>query len=232
MGASDFFFLLPQAMRYPLRGSGGALLVAGTVVFWGLSLLRVPFVNMVIAFFAVCYVCAYLFRIVVHSAAGEKFPPIWPEFVNWYDDMVRPLGLMLAALCVAAGPAAIYRAAAYMLWGGGGDVMFAMLLLAGAVYAPMAILAVAMFDQASAARPAVVVPAIRSVGKAYFATCGLLAGAMFIAGVIVSRLLGAMPILGWLFGIAVMLYLLTAQMHILGLIYACHEKELEWFTME
>src|SRR5512133_374257 len=100
---------LPQALRYPLRGRGKVLLGVGSVVFWALSLLtHVSFVTYIPVFFGVCYLCTYLVRVIAASAASESDPPDWPEFTNWWDDLLRPLLLVLASIGISFLPALIW----------------------------------------------------------------------------------------------------------------------------
>jgi hypothetical protein len=114
----------------------------------------------------------------------------------------------------------------------------------GCLYLPMAFLAVAMTDNAMAANPFVVIPAILKVPAEYLVTA-LLLTAIFGLRLIGDEYAGKM---GWVilrtrrmdrlfmsFGVRALwsfgsIYLLTVNMRILGLLYVTKKHRLGWFS--
>lgn len=206
------------------------MLVVGSLFFWGLSQIRMPYISWIITFFSLCYLSAYLFRIISDSAARETGPPNWPEFTNWWDDLLRPLLLVGGTLAFCFWPAIVFAIVSYLKWG---KIIFVawLLLLPGLVYLPMALLAVTMHEFIYALRPKIVIPSIRKTQPYYFVACVMLA-AVLAAGALAMYLVTAIPYVGLLVGIAIMLYLLMTGMHIVGLIFVAYESRLDWFVVD
>ena len=227
---SSFLYDLPATFNYPFRGRGRILLLAGAMTFWGLILLAdLSFVALIPVLFGGCYLSAYMVRAISASAAGEYMPPDWPEFTNWWDDMLRPMLLVLATVLVGFGPALIWGIISLARWGSLG-AGFYLLLIPGAVYLPMGLLAVAMYDTVDALNPVTVAAAIVRTSPHYLIACGMMAGVLGL-GFAGALVLTAIPWVGSLLAIAMMLYLLLVVANLMGLIYTSFEKELDWFTM-
>ena len=113
----------------------------------------------------------------------------------------------------------------------------------GALYFPMALLAVAMKDTPLAANPLVVLPSIFKAPLEYLVTVLLMAAvlalynsgellisAVFPRGLLshsMAKLFGFMG--AWAFWYFLQLYLLAVNMRILGLLYLTKKRKFGWF---
>jgi len=89
-----FFQNLPLIFAYPFKRDGWILLIAGTVFFAFMQSLGF------FAVFAAGYLCAYMQSLILHSARGEKQLPPWPDFSDWWADILYPY-LPMALLAVS-----------------------------------------------------------------------------------------------------------------------------------
>jgi hypothetical protein len=242
---ANFFVNIPKAFAYPFKGSGLIVLITGAVLFGfmdfvesilparRLLLLRA---TLLIQVFYVGYLFAFQQRVVHTAAQGLDEPATWPEVSEFWSDVLRPFLQLLAAVLVSFGPAL-----ALLLWagmdatsggspGGGKALLSIPLALAGAVYFPMALLAVAMFDNVVGLNPLVVVPAIFKVPLEYFAVLVVMA-LIFVVRVVQVLLLELLPIpvLPDLISAAFGLYFFTVEMRMLGLMYFAKRDRLGWF---
>ncbi len=228
----SFLRSLPGALAYPLSKNGIVLLVAGTVVFGFLSFLgRFSFIVSGIMFvFSTGYLFAYVQKIVSASAQGEPDMPDYPEFSEWWSDIVQPFFLLVWTLLFCFGPGlALYAA------GNREDPILragAMSLVGlGGLYFPMALLAVAVTDSFVALNPVVVIPSIFRVFGHYLVVCLVLAFlfALSLAG---EQLIEAarLPVVSFLVSGFVSLYFLAVEMRILGLLYYWNHQRLGWFS--
>jgi hypothetical protein len=244
-----FYRQLPGALAYPLRAWSliltGAIAWAAvgaviTIVANGVILRAMAFV---LAVLAAGYVAAFAMKVLGSSAAGEAHPPDWPGVSDLWDDLLRPLLLMLGAALMAFLP--LLLCPVYLLWrfftapspssGGppfvGGallspELLYSLLAL-GLLYLPMALIAVSLFDGPAGLNPAVVVGGMIRTGVSYLvAVVVTIAVAALVGGI--NWLLAYVPILGPFFSAAVTLYLLMLEMRILGLLYLSAKDRL-WF---
>ena len=223
---------LPQALLYPWRGNGKGVLVGGIAFYVVLRLLgRVPVVGLIAGVFGAGYLAAFMIRLIRSSAGGEDSPPEWPEFTNWHDDICTPACQMAAPVAAAFLPwfcyAVIYAVA---MPGAETEAWITLsLLLAGCVYAPMAVLAMALFGSPQALNPVSVAVAILQVPFDYALTCtGLLVlvSLRFALGGAIGE---AVPLLGPVLEIAFGLYALMVETRLLGLLYHANRLRLNWF---
>jgi hypothetical protein len=232
-----FFQRLPSAFSYPFKRNGVTLLLTGTIFFAVLTfLLRAPKVGfygllgvLVIGLFTLGYLAAYLQKIIVSSAGGEDDLPPWPDFTNWWDDIIQPAFLVVATFFVSFSPVL-----GLVFWGGDLDasvrlVFIVALLLFGSCYLPMALLAVAMYDTVFALNPLLIVPSMIKIPKEYLATCGILAVTLLLETGC-SFVLNLLPI--WIVPTLISgflsLYFFAVEMRILGLMYHSKQDELNW----
>jgi FHA domain len=222
--AASFFKSLPGALVYPFTGSGFILLIAGTAFF--LIMDRLPFLGLIFT----GYLFSYAKRIVGSSAEGRPDPPDWPDFTNWWEDIVLPYLHLLALTLLAFGPAIVLA-----LWHPGNAATTHMAVLAavafGALFAPMGMLALSMFDHVGALNPVSLAWSILRVPLPYLVA----AGAFEL--VLLVRLLARGLLYEW-FPLPILtavlcgfldLYFLTVAMRILGLLYATNKQRLGWF---
>lgn len=111
------------------------------------------------------------------------------------------------------------------------EIVVLIAMLVGGVLAPMGMLALAMFDSVGALNPIALIWSILRIPGPYLvaaATFEMVTVVYFIVGHWIGRLL-PVPFLSGLIGGFLNLYLITAGMRILGLLYIAKERELGWF---
>ena len=106
-----------------------------------------------------------------------------------------------------------------------------LMLLAGAIYFPMALLAVAMFDSLAAVNPLLVIPAMRKAPMEYLVVVFVSSGIMVV--LLVKKFLTPfipIPLLPSLVSSGLSFYLFMVQVRLLGILYHARRRELGWFT--
>jgi hypothetical protein len=221
----NFFASLPRAFVYPFQGNGFILLVAGTVFFYLIG--YVPFVGLLLT----GYMFAYAKSIITTTAAGREEPPDWPDLGDLMEDIVIPY-LQLAALVILSfGPAIIIG-----LWRPGkpADIRTAqhVALGFGALFAPMGMLALAMFDSVAALNPVALSWSILRVPLHY-----LVAATCFVTVLVINGYAGGaleellpLPFVPQVLTSFLNLYFICVGMRILGLLYASNADQFAWFN--
>jgi hypothetical protein len=243
-GDVSFFGQLLGAFQFPLKGDGLILIAAGT--FFLLLLDAMKFVTkfgLMYGWFAtgfltvlgVGYLTAYLRRILNGTALGDDEMPGWPEISDYSSDIVVPFRQLVLTILFCFIPAiglAIYAKfgnpegdTSWMGWGSLASIVL------GAIYFPMAFMAVAMFDSVAAVNPLLIVPSIMKVLKEYVLVVLLLGIAMTVNGLSKNYLpnLIPIPLVPTIIAGLLQLYLLIVVMRILGLLYREKQYELAWF---
>jgi hypothetical protein len=181
------------------------------------------------------YLFAYMQNIIVTSAQGDETMPPWPEFTEWYQDIVLPFCRYFATLLLCLGPGYYLLFKALRPYDldedqAGSLVGGIAVLLVGGFYFPMGLLGVAMADGLSGLNPMVIIPSILRVPLQYVIAC-LLLGMLVIAelvGETVLEMLLPIPLVTSLAIQFVSLYLLTVEMRLLGLLYYTNRDRLRW----
>ena len=228
-----FFAALVGSFRYPIQGDGVILLVAGTLFYFVINLRGFGMgglaagASLILGIFGTGYLVAYLTSIITSTAAGEDQLPDWPDFMDW-SDFVGPCMMGMGTLFACFLPAllfGVFAEGAVRVYG-----LIACLLL-GAVYLPMAFLAVAMFDNLGALDPRLVLRSIVRVYREYAVVCALL-GLVLAARYVLNNVFASMgiPVIPTLLQGFVGMYFLTVQMRILGLLYRTRRGALGWFS--
>jgi hypothetical protein len=220
-----FFAALPGALLYPFQGNGVILLVAGTAFFFIMG--HFPLVGAILT----GYLFAYAKSIIVSTANGRKDPPDWPDFGDWKDDIVVPY-LQLAALALLFfGPALVIR-----VWGPGtpteARVAFFAALGFGALFAPMGMLALAMFDTVAVLNPIALTWSILRVPLHYLVAAAAFEAAFLLYWFAARALQEAVPVpyVPDLISSFLNLYFISVGMRILGLLYASNQEQFGWFS--
>jgi len=232
-----FFASLPGAIIYPFRGTGILVLIFGTLVFVGLGIISAGIFGILMKIAAIGYLFSYMQNIIHATAAEEKEMPELPGMDDLFGGFCRLAGTVLISFSLAIG----LLVARYF------DVdvpMSAIIItgLLGALYFPMAFLAVAMKDNVMAANPLVVVPSILRVPLQYLVTVIVFVsifgiqqlGNLVAAGAkTVTFTTTDMSVLFIAIGFRmiwslVSIYLLTVNMRIMGLLYATQKEKLGW----
>lgn len=231
IGAGQLAFIaaLPDTLIYPFRGIGWAAILAGAVFFFLMGVVASsPFLGWVVGIIAGGYLAAYMIKILGASAAGDDRLPDWPEVTDWWQDLVCPLGLLVATVAASFLPLILYYVGHARARNWDPAVMQGLIAL-GALYLPMALVSVALSQTVEALNPVRVVVGIVKTMPAYLLATAVLAGTYLFSGRIQTHLAGSVPVLGSLAAGAVSLYATMVEMRILGLLYYTHRKRLGWF---
>jgi hypothetical protein len=230
--------LLTKAIRYPIQRGGWVLLLGGSLLFFLIDIviagmaLGTPAMAafaLVIGVLAGGYLFAFLQRIISSTALGEEKMPGWPDFTEFWQDMVQPFRLAWGLFAACFGPALVCWYFAY----NGSDLAERAqipLIVAGFLYLPMAVLAVAMSDSLSSLNPLIVLGAICKVPLQYFIACLLLAlivGLKWAIEVAMERVIPMFAI-RYLISAVLLLYFLVVEMRVLGLMYLWNRRKLGW----
>lgn len=222
---TNFFAEIPRAFAYPFRSDGIMIILAGAFFFAGIEWIGGLF--LLLAIMVAGYIFTAMKGIINATAVGDDKTPDWPEFSSWWDDLLLPFVEFLAIHLVCFLPG--WLALIHVTWPAN-FVVGGLLLLLGFAVAPMALLAVAIFDSIRALNPLLIFISICRVPLEYLVACLTLVATYVFGGVLNSWLIDtiAIPVLPWLLTSVFSLYLLVVEMRILGLLYRCKQKELGW----
>ena len=224
---------LSRSFIYPFKGSGIFMLISATAIFVVLGLLSwIICAIAILQLFLSMYVWAYYISVIKSSAGGEEEPPDWPDLSNFWDDILRPLLLVAAALIVSAVPLIICGFIA-VGWGflGSIELMAAWVWIGvavGLLYLPMSLLAIAMYDSVVALNPVTIIGSIVKIPLQYLMACVLFFLVFYVNGQI-QAYMDQIPIAGAIGRIFLSLYMMMVASRILGLIYSANAKKLGWF---
>lgn len=226
MKQRPFTEMLPGAFSFPLKGGGPLMLGIGAVfITVTLFFSRFAFLVGILGYiFVGGFLASFMMRIVSQSADGGIDFPDWPDFSDWWDDILGPVFQITAVTLVSYLPLILYIVLARP---GGLSFPVVALVCLGALYQPMALIAMSLFRSAGALNPVHIVPAILKVPADYAVTIG---GLLLIFGVkAAARWISIVPFAGTLLGNLFMLYLLTVEMRMLGLLYYSNRDRFNWF---
>lgn len=216
-----------DAFTYPLQGQGILLLTIGTIVFSFLSFVSsISMFGYIGHFLLAGYLCAFYQNVVQTSADGEGELPNWPDFTDFFLDIVAPMVQIMGCFVLCLAPAAAYR-----LWVASvpTDPIFWCLLLAGLMYLPMGLMAVSLTQSLKAMNPIVLVPSMRKVIADYAVVVAVLMVSAGLSSGVKSVLVTTIPIAGSVLAWLASMYFATVQFRLLGLLYYRHQDELDWF---
>ncbi len=237
--SQGFFKRLPGVFAYPFRGSGLIVLIVSTIVFSALDFIGSGF-NILLRIIVIGYLFAYMQNFIHATANQEEEMPDLPGMDDLFGSCFRLLGAVVMSFGIAIG-LAVY---AFMQEETAAMIAIIPAVLFGCLYFPMALLAVAMKDSVAAANPLVVIPAILKVPAEYFVTVilmGAVMGARVAGGTMVALMTGGavmthnMSVLLISFAVRavwsfVVVYLLTINMRLLGILYLTKKDRLGWFS--
>ena len=240
----SFYKSLPGAFAYPFKKSGIILLVIGALIFVVLDFLssasspsfngriRVTRFSILISVISIGYLYAFMQKVIVCSAQGDDAMPDFPDLTEWWSDILQPFLFLISVFLVSFGPGF-----ALLIFSGDNVVLkfnAVPVLLFGAAYFPMALLAVAVSDNFAALSPHIVVPSMFRVFLPYAVTCAMLAilFTLRVAGGLAAKQIPfellALKLLSTLVMGFVSLYLLTVNMRVLGLLFRGYRDRLGW----
>src|ERR1043166_1887641 len=223
--AKGFFSQLPGVFIYPFRKNGIWMLVIGMVVFALLSF--AARFSLWALIFGTGYFLSYMQRIMTSSGQGEHEMPGWPDFSDFFGDIIMPMLLLAgtAFACAAPGLACLF-------FGSDEIKMAAIPLFAlGAFYFPMAVLAVGMTDNIFSLNPLVIIPSILKLFVPYLVAAlflGVLFGVYKLSQILADLI--DVPVLSGLVISFLSLYFGALLMRVLGLLYFTNKDRLGWFN--
>jgi hypothetical protein len=225
----SFFARLPGTFAYPFKGSGLFILIIGTVAYAALTF--ASGFSLYLQVVLTGYLFAYMQKIIHASAQNDDEPPGWPDFSEFIQDILIPAFQLVAITLTCFGPAI-----GLALWATFGEQPVGLLLaipagILGAVFWPMAVLAVAMFDSVTALNPMVVVPAVFKVFLEYLVVLvvfGVIYGVRFVCAIVLPDLI-PVPVVPQLILALLALYFTAVMMRMLGLMYYTKKVRLGWF---
>lgn len=236
---SDFFAALPGMFTFPFKGGGIALLICGALVLGFLDVLKMfggPFsIGLHVVYWG--YLFSFMQRLVQTAAQGSDEWANWSIVTDFFQDILQPFLQILVVSIVCFAPAGIlaFTWRIDLMSPAGADparlAIYGAALIAGAIYYPMSILAVSMFDTVAAMNPLVVIPAMFRAAKEYVTVLVLMG---VVAGVKLGGEFAAaqlkIPFLPTFVTALLGLYFLIVQMRMLGLMYYARRADLGWFS--
>jgi hypothetical protein len=231
----NFFATIPGAFAYPVKGSGLMFLICGTLFFSLVNFLGDYSLYLRIVY--VGYTFAYVQRVIQTAAQASDEAAGWPDISEFWQDIMIPFFQTLGIFLICFGPAiglgfwVGWEALANSAVDPQKLVLIAAAVAAGAVYLPMAFLALAMFDSVVSCNPLVVIPAMLRAPLEYL-TILVITGLIFSVKIVQTILLSflAVPVIPELIAAGIGLYFLTVQARMLGLMYFAKRQKLGWFN--
>ena len=204
-----------SAFAYPLRGSGPFILAGGTLFATVLEYLGAGFGSLI----GWGVLLGYGMSVIRATADGRGSAPDWPD-VSTLPELLRPMALAMATALVSFYPAS---------WAAdqGHQALSVGLLVAGALYAPMAWIAASVSGNFLAITPITVLPLLFRVNAGYWAACAVLLPLVAIGQLGMGALGGVLPgFLGLTITTGIAFFLLMVEMRILGLVWYRSRDEL------
>ncbi len=219
----SFYSMLGSAFTYPLRDRGWLILLAGIIFFFLAEFLSfIPVISIFIAVFTTGYIVSFLTRVIITSSDGDETLPDWPDFENFYEDIIVPIFRWAFVLAVSFGPGI------FLIYKGMGLAAVAALAV-GLVYLPMALTAASIHESAFSANPLVVIPAILKVPIQYTLTTLMLGMLSGVSAYLQWRVEGEFGLLSGAAILAVFLYFAVVQCRLMGLLYFANDETINWF---
>lgn len=222
---------LPDILTYPFRGSGKYILFWLVILSVVVDLVSfAPLIGVIAGIFLFAYFCAIYMNLIDSSADGEVEAPMFPDISHPVEDVMVPLMRLLGCLLVSSLPAMAYVFFAAQL--GFDPWILGALTVFGAVYFPMALLAVTILDRMGGMSPHIVLPAIIRAMPHYLIACFIMGG-MLGCQYGISYFLQKSETVPWLATYALLAlvgaYTLMANARALGIVYREREDEIGWF---
>jgi len=206
--------MISDVLKFPFKGTGKYILIIGVILSLILSVASyIPLLGIIIAIGASGYFAAYFFAIINSTASGKDEACDWPDFRDFWSDLVGPWLLMLSAMFFSFAPSVIL-----ILIFEPSDMVRTGLLALGFIHLPMAILRVAIFNTMGSAFWLNTFPVIMNCLSQYFILL-LIIGALIVINMIIDGIISSIPILGWFLGFFLWMYSLMVGGRVLGLFY-------------
>lgn len=225
---------LLAAWKYSFHGEGLIILIAGTA-FLALAGVAQRFAFIMGGFLFVGttgYLMAYSQKIITATANGEDLPPSWPDFTDFFEDMVVPFFQALGLFLIYLLP--FFVARGFLPEGDPSRLPVSGALLFIALFMmPMAWLAISMHDSLAGLSPRFVIPSILRISGDYlvvFFELVLLVGVNFGLSWALEQV--KVPIVPWLLNSFLGLYFLMIISRVLGILYYVNRDRLGWFKRD
>ncbi|MSU58024.1 MAG: FHA domain-containing protein [Pedosphaera sp.] len=238
-GGKTFYARLPGAMVYPFQGMGVFYMLIAAVVFSALRFVGGGITGIFITAAAYGFLFLFMQNIIHTTASDENTTLELPSGGDLGGGFVSLLGTIVMSFWLYI----ILWVCRYKDIDVPGAALIGAKIL-GCLYCPMAILAIAMKDSVIAGNPLVVLPAILRMPLEYAVTTLVLLGAYGVNEFGDNLKFGAamdimttkdMGKLFAAFGVQAVLafmtiYLLTASMRVLALLYVTKKQKFGWFA--
>ena len=210
--------MISDALTYPFAGTSRYMLVIGGVLSLLSSVASLfPLLGLIVAIGASGYFAAYMFKIINATACGQDEPCDWPEFDNFWDDLLIPWLCMVSATFFSFAPYALVSIVT-----DDSRVATSVLLALGFAHLPMAILCVALSGSLRSAFWATTLPRILSCLPQYVAPVLFIGGLYFVRGLL-GNVLSNIPIVGWFVSFFLGMYFLMVTGRVIGLFIRANE---------
>ncbi len=228
LGEESYFSWILDSFSYPFRGDGCLILAAGSIFLTVLGFLSSigRFWAFSLTVFYLGYTASMLQSVLNGSGQGESVLPKWPDFTDWYSDIIDPALKWIGTFALVLGPGLVALFFVHPAIGVG-------LLVLGALYLPMAFMLVSMFDTLAALNPLIGLRSIGAIVGHYFLTLvvfGLLIGINALTGEVGDMVSGIpMKIVAAFIDGFNHLFSAVTFARILGGLYRVNRHRLGWF---
>jgi hypothetical protein len=204
--------MISDALAYPLRGTGKYILVIGAILSLLLSVgAYVPVLGLILVIGASGFFSAYMFKVINATTCGHDEPCDWPDFQDFFSDLVVPWLCILSASFFSFGPYAVVSSMSEEK-----GLLSMLLLILGFVHFPMSILCVAICGTMRSAFWWITLPLISRCLPQYIVLV-LVFGGLSIINVLLKGVLSFVPFLGWFISFFLGMYSLMVTGRLIGL---------------
>ena len=218
--------IVQDIFTYPFRGSGKYMILFGTLLAVIAEIVKfAPLFGGIASILLAAYLAATYFEIIETTATGSDEAPMFPNVTSFWEDAIWPFLKSLIVALVSFSPVLAYG------WMTDPDeiqpaAVFGLLAL-GAIYFPMAMLAVVVLGYLGALSPHIVIPSLIRAGGLYWLAVFLIV-LIFLAEAFLGGLLEGVPVAGTLVlaGIGIVAMMLNGRT--LGIIYRERREEMGW----
>jgi hypothetical protein len=171
------------------------------------------------------YFCAIFYQMIQSTATGGKEAPEFPDTSDVFGDIIWPMLQTTAVIAASFGP---YFVCHFLTDERSSHSVLSLALLSyGAIYFPMAMLAVVILGYTGAMSPHIVIPALWRGGRTYWFGVLLLL-ALYGISEWIDQMFSGQIIIGHLIMAVVGSYTLMTKARILGVVYRERQEELGW----
>jgi len=206
-----------DAFSYVFRGQGPWLLGVFVGFVTLMELIRFP-----VWLFIGGYLLAHAKRIICASSEGQREMPDWPDYINFFDDILHALVQLLVCLTLCLGPSLYFYTQ--------GQWIPALLFgLIGVFWFPICALSVSLHNSlATLFNVHILFPSMLKLGVDYIIVVVILVIAVVMNSVL-PDLVSWLPLLGRMISRLASFYLLATLANMIGLLYFKHAHKLDWF---